>query len=107
MAGIVILTIISFAAVLFLFYFFIALWKDGEPRVKCRVQRIGPDPDIILPVPKRAMKPFTLPQMKCEFDSGSMNDTRTRENGTSSVGRTHIQRNENESRAEQCSRVYY
>jgi hypothetical protein len=79
MAGIVILTIISFAAVLFLIYFFIALWKDGKPRVKCRVQRIGPDPDIILPVPKRAMKPFTLLQMKCEFESGSMNDKKPRE----------------------------
>jgi len=79
MAGIVILTIISFAAVLFLIYFFIALWKDGKPREKCRVQRIGPDPDIILPVPKRAMKPFTLLQMKCGFDSGSMNDKNPRE----------------------------
>jgi len=78
MAGIVILTIISFAAVMFLIYFFIALWKDGKPRVKCSVQRIGPD-DIVLPGPKRVMKPFTLLQMRCEFDSGSMNDKNPRE----------------------------
>lgn len=78
MAGTVIFTIISFAAVLFLIYFFIALWNDGKPRVKCRVQRIVRD-DIVLPRPKRAMKPVTLLQMRCEFDSGSMNDKNPRE----------------------------
>ena len=76
MAGTVILTI-SCAAVLFLIRFFIALWKDGKPRVKCRVQRISSED--LLPGPKRAMDLLTLLQMRCEFDSGSMNDKNPRE----------------------------
>jgi len=71
MAGIVILTIICVAAVLFLTYFFIALWKDGKPHVKCRVQRVGADPDFSLRGSKGAKKPFTLLQMRCEFDPGA------------------------------------
>ena len=42
MVGVVILTIICVAAVLFLVYFFIALWKDGKPHVKCRYSEFVP-----------------------------------------------------------------
>ena len=79
MVGVVILTIICVAAVLFLTYFFIALWKDGKPHVKCRVQRVSADPDFSLRGSKGAKKPFTLLQMRCEFDSGAIDENNPRE----------------------------
>jgi len=79
MAGIVVLTIICVAAVLFLVYFFMALWNDGKPRARCHVQRIAADPDISLRGSKRAKKPFTLLQMRCGFDSGAIDENNPRE----------------------------
>ena len=69
MAGTLILMIILFAAVLFLIYFLVALWRDGKPRVKCRVQRVCAGPDTSLRETVVAKRAFTLLQVRREFDS--------------------------------------